>query len=213
VEVRVALDARTWPVAIVAAAVLRAAPAFCQEEEAATAPPAASAEEAAPTDAEVVAVSEPPVKKGLPLCAAATSYKECKVLCRAQFLTKIKAAAAKKELDKAKLAVHGWWTLGAGVALLVGGGVTGGVAIHLNKELQGACDGGSCSPAYHADIDTRDRLAVTSTILVAGGVAASAVGVLILAVFARPAKAKADAVAFAPSLGPDAAGATLAWRF
>ena len=199
--------------AIVAAAVLRAAPAFCQEEEAATAPPATAEEEVTPTDSEVVAAAEVPRKTGLPLCAAAGSYKECKILCRVQFLPMIKKQKKKAEEDKAKLAVHGWWTLGAGVVLLVGGGVTGGIAIHLNKELEEKCPGGACGPAKYSDLDTRDRLAVTSTILVAGGVAASAVGILILAVFARPAKIKADTVAFAPSLGPDGAGATLVWRF
>jgi len=153
-----------------------------------------------------------------PICPAATSLNQCKSACQIQFPAKPKVETPVDEAARARLAVHGWWTLGAGAALLIGGGIAGGVALHLDKELSTVCTGGSCPPAQHADLDTRDRLAVTSTVLFAAGVAASAVGILILAVFARTPKLS-DAVedetaaAFAPTFGPSAAGAVVAWRF
>jgi hypothetical protein len=151
----------------------------------------------------------------LSLCAAAQNYKQCKVFCQLQFPPKVKVKTRDEKAERAKLAVHGWWALGAGVALLIGGSVTGGVALHMNGELSKKCPGGSCPPERHAELDTRDRLGVTSTVLVAGGVAASAVGILILAVFSRPPKEDGDksAAAFVPSIGPNVVGATLAWRF
>jgi hypothetical protein len=178
-----------------------------QAEDAATDVPAGGATTDAPINA------APAMK--ITVCSTAKNYKECKLLCGLQFPPKIKPKKTDEAQELARLAVHGWWSLGAGVALLVGGSVAGGVALHLNKELSKECTGGSCPPERHADLDTRDRLGVTSTVLIAGGVAASAVGILILAVFSRPPKAEGEkpAAAFVPSLGPDAVGATLAWRF
>ena len=183
-------------------AALHGAPARAQE----TAPDAAAVEGAPAGDA----------KQKVPICALAKSYKQCKLFCRVQFPPRGKPDTLHDEAEKReRLKVHGWWSLGAGAALLIGGGIAGGVAIHLNKELSEVCHGGSCEPEYYAEIDTRDRLGITSTVLIAGGVAASAVGILILAVFSRPPKGKGEksATAFVPSFGPDVAGAALEWRF
>jgi hypothetical protein len=185
------------------------APAVAPAPEAAESV-AAGAADAAPTD---LAEPAPPV-----VCPAATSLKQCTAACSAQFPPKPKIELPEDATARARLGVHGWWALGAGVALLIGGGITGGVALHLNKELSKECESGSCPPAQHAVLDTRDRLAVTSTVLIAGGVAASAVGILILAVFARTPKMSDDeregpAAALIPAVGPGIAGAAVAWRF
>jgi hypothetical protein len=188
---------------LLASALLCGAPARAQKQAPAVADqPAPPAPEAAAT----------------PACVAAKSYKQCAAACREMFPPKPKVETSGETVARERLAIHGWWSLGAGVALLVGGGVAGGVALHLNGELSQKCPGGSCPPEHYAELDTRDRLAVTSTVLIAGGVAASAVGILILAVFARPPKNAGDealkpAPAVVPALGPNAAGATLAWRF
>lgn len=190
-----------------AAAGLRSAPASAQE--AAQAP----AEAATPP-----AETAPAVEPAPAICPSATSLKECTAACQKQFPPKPKVELPEDYAARARLAVHGWWAVGAGAALLVAGGITGGVALHFDKELAGDCPGGSCPPARHADLDTRDRLAVTSTVLIAGGVAASAVGILILTVFSRTPKmtdpdAEQPAVAFAPAAGPGATGAVIGWRF
>jgi hypothetical protein len=187
------------------------------EDQAAVTPPPVegAATPGATTDVpNAGATEEVPVMK-VSLCSTAKNYKDCKLLCGVQFPPKVKPKKSDEAQERARLAVHGWWALGAGVALLIGGSVTGGAALHLNGELSEECQGGSCRPEQHADLDTRDRLGVTSTVLVAGGVAAGAVGILILAVFSRPPKVKGEkpAAAFVPSLGPSVAGATVAWRF
>jgi len=183
-------------------AALHGAPARAQETV-----PDAAAEAAPPAEGEA--------KPKMPICALSKSYKQCKLLCRLQFPPKFPPKKRDEAAERERLKIHGWWSLGAGVALLIGGGVTGGVAIHLNKELSEACPGGSCEPESYGKIDTRDRLGITSTVLVAGGVAASAVGILILAVFSRPPKDEGEepATAFVPLIGPSVAGATLEWRF
>jgi len=117
--------------------------------------------------------------------------------------------------DRDRLVIHAWWAIGSGAALLIAGGVMGGVALHLNAELEDHCPNGSCPPTYHDDLDRRDRLAVSSTVLIGAGIAASTVGVLILTVFAKPPK-EADetaAAALTPYATASSAGAEWTWRF
>jgi hypothetical protein len=178
---------------------------------------AACAALAAPARAqEATAPQPPPPETALvaqPACALTTSYKTCRAACREMFPPKPKVETVDEAADRARLAIHGWWALGTGGALLVAGAVMGGVALHLNAELGDECPGGSCPPAYHSELDTRDHLAVSSTILLGAGVAASAVGILILSVFSRPPKGEAPKTAFTPVATPGTAGATWAWRF
>ncbi len=177
---------------------------------AALAPPARAQEATAPP-APVTAPAAAPQ----PTCALATSYKTCQAACREMFPPKPKVETTAEALDRAKLAVSGWWTLGTGAALLVAGGITGGVALHLNAELRGECTGGSCPPTYHADLDARDHLAVSSTVLLGAGIAAAAVGVLILTVFSRPPKGATTGAtaALTPVAAPGGGGAVWTWRF
>jgi hypothetical protein len=194
---------------IVLCGVMLSAALLCGGKAGAQEPPPAGAPALAPA----------PEATAPAVCPAATSLKQCTAACQAQFPPKPKVELPEDLAARARLAIHGWWALGAGAALLVAGGITGGVTLHLDNELSKECPGGSCPLSRHADLDRRDRLAVTSTVLVAGGVAASAVGILILAVFARTPKMSEDesgeepAAAFVPALGPNAAGAAMAWRF
>jgi len=178
----------------------------------------ARSQEAPSADAPVVAPTPETAEPAAPVCPAAASLSQCKATCQAQFPPKPKVETPIDAAARARLAVHGWWTLGAGAALLIGGGIAGGVALHLDKELSNVCNGGSCPPTRHADLDTRDRLAVTSTVLIAGGVAASAIGILILAVFSRTpdlseVEEEEPSAMFTPAFGPSVAGAAVTWRF
>jgi len=81
-------------------------------------------------------------------------------------------------------AAWGWTATGVGAALMIAGGVTGGLALYKNSELRDACSDGDClTEQQHDDVDTRDRLATSSTVLLATGAAVAVVGVLLLTVF------------------------------
>ena len=181
---------------------------------AALAPPARAQETATPP-APVTTPAPAPAAAPQPACALATSYNTCRAACREMFPPKPKVETTAEALDRTKLRVSGWWTLGTGAALLVAGGIAGGVALHLNGELHDECPGGSCPPAYHGDLDERDRLAVSSTVLLGAGVAATAVGVLILTVFSRPPKGgtAGATAALSPVAAPGGGGAVWTWRF
>lgn len=106
----------------------------------------------------------------------------------------------------------GWVTAGLGAALLIGGGVTGGLALSKNKDIEDNCPGGECEPPYHDDVDSRDALATTSTVLFAVGGAALVAGVLMLTLSGGDEEPSAD-VAVLPVVGSDTAGAAVEWRF
>jgi hypothetical protein len=199
---------RSIPGSLVVAVAAAFAPVARSQDASPAAPEAAEA----PT-AEPVAETPPPPPR--PACGFATSYNSCTAACREMFPPKPKVETRSEASDRAKLAVHGWWALGVGAALLVAGGATGGAALHLNSELGDACPGGSCPPERHADIDTRDRLAVSSTVLLSAGIAASAVGTLILTIFSRPPRngGSRPKTALSPLAAPRTTGVAWTWRF
>jgi hypothetical protein len=109
---------------------------------------------------------------------------------------------------------HGWIALGIGGALLLAGGVTGGVALSLDSELEDKCKGGECPPPQHDTLSRRDALATSSTALLATGFATAMVGLLVLTVFAPEREDEAEEqVALLPLVNPQLAGAALEWRF
>jgi hypothetical protein len=120
--------------------------------------------------------------------------------------------AGKQDDGPSPVATTGWVVAGVGAAVLVAGGVTGGVALSKNKDIEDNCPGGDCEPAYHDDVDSRDALATTSTVLIGVGAAAVVAGVLMLTVFDSDEDPSAE-VALLPVLGPETAGAALEWRF
>jgi hypothetical protein len=212
--VRVVLSGRTvWSGLVVAVAAALALPARSQEAPEAAAEPSAGAPAEAIIE-EAAAVTEPQAPP--PACAVTTSYKKCAAACREMFPKKPRVETKDERLDRSRLAIHGWWAIGTGAALLVAGGVTGGVALHLNAELSDRCPGGACPPSAYGDLEERDRLAVSSTVLLGAGVAASAVGILIVALFARPpagAEKPQARAALAPLAARGTLGAAWTWRF
>jgi len=184
------------------------------ETEPATEPEGAGEDLAAPEGEPV------PEEPALPSCEDAKNAKECKAICVEKFREeKDRKRQEKAERDALKdaeeLPAHGWVTIGTGVALLVAGGVTGGLALKTNGQLEKDCPNGTCMPEHYDDIDKRDNLALTSTVLLSAGIGVTAVGILVLAVFSRgPVAIDDDSdVSLVPSAGAGVAAATLKWRF
>lgn len=83
--------------------------------------------------------------------------------------------------DPSLLRPLGFVGAGLGAALLVGGGVTGGLALKKDGELDDDCPEGVCYSGSYDLLDRRDRLATASTALfVAGGVVAAAGAVMLI---------------------------------
>ena len=119
------------------------------------------------------------------------------------------------EADPA-LNTHGWIALGIGAAALVAGGITGGMALSLNSDLEEKCTDDQCAPEYHDKLDRRDALATSSTALISAGFGVAMIGLLVLTVFAPDVEEDDDGesdVALLPLAGPRLTGAALEWRF
>jgi len=117
------------------------------------------------------------------------------------------------------LRTAGWITLGVGAAALIGGAVTGGMALSKNAELEDSCDGTSCGALVDPELEEkRDNLALATDILLpAGGVIAGA-GLILLIVDAAKGKSEKAGEAEAnarvlPMLGTRGAGVVLERRF
>ena len=80
-------------------------------------------------------------------------------------------------------AVWGWTAVGVGAAVAIAGAVTGGLALSSNSKIKDNCKGGECPPAWHDEVDKRDRLALSTDVLLPTGAAVAVVGVLLLTVF------------------------------
>jgi hypothetical protein len=115
--------------------------------------------------------------------------------------------------DSSEVKTWGWVTLGLGGALLVGGAVTGGMAIGLDNELEKPCGDGGCPPSKHEDLDKRDALANTTNVLLGVGAAAVVAGVLMLTLSGGDESESAVDVGVAPTIGPGIAGAAMTGRF
>jgi len=119
---------------------------------------------------------------------------------------------------KKTLRTVGWVTLGVGAAVLVGGSITGGMALSLNSDLSDQCGDGTCTTDdKQGDLDKRDGLAKTSTVLLAIGGAVAATGIVLLVVGSvgkeDPGADGASEVSVAPTVGPGFAGAAITGRF
>jgi hypothetical protein len=107
------------------------------------------------------------------------------------------------------LKVWGWVTLGAGAAVLIAGGVAGGVALSQSGKLAEACPDGSCSPARGGEVDALGSLALTADILLGVGAAAAVAGIVLLLLPEGRESGEATAVRVVPAPG----GAALQGRF
>ena len=100
---------------------------------------------------------------------------------------------------------------GIGLATVVAGGITGGMALAKNKQLDKDCNGETiCDNDFENDEKTRDALGITSTVLIASGAAIATAGIVMLIVNK---KRTSEQVSVTPVVAPQLAGATLQVRF
>ncbi|MBN2802620.1 MAG: hypothetical protein JXR91_05975 [Deltaproteobacteria bacterium] len=109
------------------------------------------------------------------------------------------------------LAVAGWVTLGTGAAVLIGGTVTGIMALSSNSDLVDSCKDGC--PDRADDVDSRDNKAKASTIMFGVGGGLVAVGIVLLIINSKQKESVSTPVAFTPVAGRGFAGGQIAWRF
>ncbi|HUT78468.1 MAG TPA: tetratricopeptide repeat protein [Polyangia bacterium] len=109
--------------------------------------------------------------------------------------------------------IGGWVMVGAGAAMLITGGITGGMALNLDEDLYGSCPEEHCPATsdYQDKIDRLDRLSVVTDVMLFAGGAIAATGAVLLILDAT--RDEEPAVSLAPALGPDFAGAALRGRF
>ncbi len=110
------------------------------------------------------------------------------------------------------LTIPGYVAIGLGGALVVGGAVTGGMALSVNGDLADQCQGGECPASSRDDLDRRDTLASTTNILIVLGVASATAGVLMLTVFSGEQEPPSD-LAVSPVLAPGFGGAAARGSF
>lgn len=115
--------------------------------------------------------------------------------------------------DRSGLKLGGWVTASAGAAILIGGAITGGIAMKKDGEIADKCPDGECDPKWRDTLDTRDSLGVTTNVLLGVGAAAVAAGVVMLVVAYGDDESEEAPVALMPTAGPDGVGAVLEWRF
>jgi len=86
--------------------------------------------------------------------------------------------------------IAGWVVAGVGAAGLIGGGITGGLALKKDKELaeNGCNESGQCPTALEADLNTRNMLADLSSLLFIGGGVAAVAGTVLLLVSVKKKK-------------------------
>lgn len=113
------------------------------------------------------------------------------------------------------LKVGGWVMVGVGGAMLVAGAVTGAMAKSLDDELYKDCTDNHCPSDRQDDIDKLGTLSAVTDVMLFGGGAIAATGVILLIVDARKNKESDEEgpVSVAPSFGPGFTGATIQGRF
>ena len=112
-----------------------------------------------------------------------------------------------------KIRTAGWVAVGVGAAALVGGAVTGGLALAADKPIQDACPGGDCPASQRDEVDRRDALALSTDVLIGAGAAIAVTGAVLLIVFRDKERTGGEAVAIVPIITAGGAGAAAAWRF
>lgn len=120
------------------------------------------------------------------------------------------------EPASSKLKTVGWIALGAGAAMAIGGGITGGVAMSVDGDLEKSCPDEQCAEDQWEDVDRMNSLATaTNVLLIAGGaVAAAGITILIIDAAKDGEQDPGDGeTAVVPTVAPGFAGVTWTGRF
>jgi len=110
-----------------------------------------------------------------------------------------------------KMKTSGFITLGLGAAALIGGAVTGGLALSANEEVKRNCDGGCYSDNYDL-LDRADHLALSTDVLIGVGSVAAVVGA-VLVVLAKKKPNEAATVHVQPVFSASGGGLIIEGRF
>jgi len=108
--------------------------------------------------------------------------------------------------------LYGWIGIGVGGAALLGGVVTGAMALSLNSDLKDKCSGGVCPPNEQSNVDKLGTLSTVSTVLVIGGGVIAAAGATLLIIDAVSGSGSESNKAGA-SLSPGPTGVVFNYRF
>jgi hypothetical protein len=124
-----------------------------------------------------------------------------------------KPAAQVEDGGGVSLATWGWIALGVGAAAAVAGGVTGGLAMSKQSDLESKCPGKTCTSSKDLDLrDSADTLALMTDVLIPVGSAIAVVGAILLIVD-YTSEPETTAMTVMPSIGGNGAGLVLEGRF
>ncbi|MBN2342779.1 MAG: hypothetical protein JXX29_09870 [Deltaproteobacteria bacterium] len=120
------------------------------------------------------------------------------------------AASSKKR----GLKIAGITLLGVGGGALIGGGITGGLALKAGNTLEKNCnEDGICDSSQEDTRNTGKTMATLSTILFVSGGALAATGIILLAVHKKKQNEKLSRVQLVPDFSPQYSGVMLQGRF
>ncbi len=103
-----------------------------------------------------------------------------------------------EEEDGIGLDTWGWIALGVGGGVLIGGAITGGMALSTNGQIMDDYPDGNVPPEGQDDVDKRDTLATVSTVMIISGAAIAATGAGLLIYDAFFNSGEESAVSLAP---------------
>jgi hypothetical protein len=107
----------------------------------------------------------------------------------------------------------GWVAIGVGAATAIAGGVTGGMALSKQSDLEGACPGKTCTSEKDLELrDSASALGLVTDILIPVGAAVAVAGAILLIVDRKGGSERATALV-TPQIGGSGAGLSVEGRF
>jgi hypothetical protein len=108
----------------------------------------------------------------------------------------------------------GWIVAAVGAGAAIGGAVLGGLALSKNSDLNRACGDGPC-PEKTDDVNARDHMALSSTVLIAAGgtVLAAGAALLIVGKIKEKRNRENPTISLLPAVDRTSMGASFEWRF
>jgi len=116
--------------------------------------------------------------------------------------------AVNEQAKPSVLKTVGWVGVAVGGGMLIGGAITGGVALSKNSEVEDKCLERECLPQYHDLSNSRDKMATASTVLFVAGGLVAATGIVMLIVSGRKARGESPVAVI-----PNPTGITITGRF